>query len=82
MSYCQRSLKTALKHTCLFKKLVCELAYKWVTVLRVAVNKVDKRATVRVLRASVKIIDGIAVCRYLSLLPHKRSSYAFVVSTH
>jgi hypothetical protein len=46
----------ALKHTRLFKKLVCEFAYKWVTVLSVAVNKVDKRATVRVLRVSVKIM--------------------------
>src|SRR6266702_1338847 len=69
------------KYTYLFKKLVRKVAYKWIAVLRAAVNEVDKSATVRIFNKSVELINGSDIYKYLWRPLHKHSSYASAAST-
>ena len=56
--YIEPVQRKSLRHTYLFKKLVRKVAHKWVAVLCVAVNEVDKCTTVRIFNESVEPANG------------------------
>ena len=56
--YTELVQRKSLKHTYLFKKLVRKVAHKWVAVLRVTVNEVDKCTTVRIFNELVEPTNG------------------------
>ena len=56
--YTESGSKEDIEHTYLFKKLVRKIAYKWVSILRVTVNDVDKCTTVRIFNKLVEPTKG------------------------